>query len=683
MAGPVRERVTAADRRHFDFAETLLRISDELTEEETADVKLFCRHLIPKSQAVQLRRAVDVFNELIELDKIDQENLDFIEEILERIGRPDLIRDILRPFQPPDREIPENPELQPENPELPLKNQGTSHKEASANGNGTSDTYVVVQGQMRMVQETLDRLRNDLARLSGTSRSQVKFRGYKKDESFLVHFSIPRESAALLRHMAQHSDPRLVYMGVKSLQIDAEVPIKVQQEELLCGNKRQMPVDDIEVGCSTRTKQQRAPESWTRLSALNLFSDALSLHLQAAASLEYQGFSYGLIRALVQNYQLREHKMRQLIQNLRNAEKAAKQDGQVEKTDAATQTHLADAADTTGSSGDVSDQFGEESPANEDNEAARQGSDGGSDGREAVFGTEATKGGQHIAGVEEAASPFTWDLKQGVITFGGKGSEPGMFQYPRGVLVSPRNEIFVTDKGNRRVQVHSTGGVYIRHFPTVVPGTEDNDMEPHDICMDANGTLWVVGVGEIAHHVVQYGTDGTTMKRFDLPMNKYNLSRSIAVDMRTNHILVTDDYRGEVQVFRPDGSAERTVRRQEGKMTGVGCIAVDGKGNLLVTDWSINSIYVFDESGDFLFKFGGKGSGEGQLKDPRGICTDTSGHIIVADRRNRRVQIFTRNGEYVRAINVGSEIQGLAVGPQGQLVVTSWRDNTVSVFHNY
>eukprot|EP00058_Branchiostoma_floridae_P002460 XP_002587948.1 hypothetical protein BRAFLDRAFT_87336 [Branchiostoma floridae] len=774
MAGPVREsRVTAADRRHFDFMQTLLRISDELTEEETANLKVFCLHLIPKGHLEQIRRGMDVFVKLMELDKIDQENLEFIEEILEGIGRQDLIRDVLRRFQPPDREIPENPELQPENPEL---QPGTSQEVPNAEGNVTSNTYVVVHGQVRMIQETLDRLRNNIARLSSTRRSQVKFRGYKKHKSILVHFSIPRENTAVLRHMADHSDPRLVYMGVKSLQIDSEVPIKVQQEEPLYDVKRQLPVDDIEVECSTRTRHQKAPQSWTRLSALNLFSDALPLHLQAAVSLEYQGFSYSLVRALVQKDRLREHQMRQTIQNLRNAEvdsntlrqkaevdsntlrqkaevdsntimtlrskliisenrlmealetnevleeklqqaqeyaeKAAKQvtshvmeyrgekppggwpqeyrgekppggwpqEYRGEKADSATQTHLAGSVGTTGRPGDVGDNLGED-PTVTEKETPRPDSGSKSDKREDIFGTGATEQERHTAEAEGAASGPTGDKKQGVITFGGEGSEPGKFDYPRGVVVSPGNEIFVADKNNRRVQVHSTEGVYLRHFPTVVPGTGDKDMEPHDVCMDGNDTLWVVGRGETSDHVVQYSTDGTAMAGFGL--KKGHHFRFIAVDMRTNHILVTDADKGEVQVFRPDGSLVRTVRHPRGEMKGPGYVTVDGKGNILVSEWGTHSVYVYDESGKFLFQFGGEGSGEGQLRYPRGICTDSLGHILVADYGNERVQIFTRHGEFVRTVRTGPEPEGLAVGPEGQLVVTGWFNHTVTVFPNY
>ncbi|XP_035660058.1 E3 ubiquitin-protein ligase TRIM71-like [Branchiostoma floridae] len=355
---------------------------------------------------------------------------------------------------------------------------------------------------------------------------------------------------------------------------------------------------------------------------------------------------------------------------------------QVEKSDAATQTHLADDFGTTGGSGDVGDKLGEDPTAKkEDKTAARQDSGSGGDGREEFLGTEAPEQERHTARIAGAAAGSTGDLKPSVVTFGGEGSKPGKFQYPCGVVVLPSDEIFVADYCNKRVQVHSTEGVYLRHFPTVVPGTGDKDMEPLDVCMDGNGTLWVVGRGETAEHVVQYSTDGTAMAGFDLKNSSYY--RGIAVDMRTNQILVTDRDKGAVQVFRPDGSLVRTVRHPRGEMTRPHYVTVDREGNILVSDWDTHFVYVYDESGKFLFQFGGEGSGEGQLSDPLGICTDSSGYILVADYGNERVQIFTRHGEFVRTVRTGSNPEGLAVGPEGQLVVINSLNNTVTVYPNY
>ncbi|XP_078584576.1 protein brain tumor-like [Branchiostoma floridae x Branchiostoma japonicum] len=174
------------------------------------------------------------------------------------------------------------------------------------------------------------------------------------------------------------------------------------------------------------------------------------------------------------------------------------------------------------------------------------------------------------------------------------------------------------------------------------------------------------------------------MARFDL--KKIGYLRGIAVDTRTNHILVTDADQGAVHVFRPDGSLVRTVRHPRGprgEMVRPMYVTVDGEGNILVSNWETHCVYVYDESGKIPFQFGGKGSCEGQMSGPHGICTDSSGHILVADSWNKRVQIFTRHGEFVRTVRTGFQPATLAVGPEGQLVVTDWDNRTVTVFPNY
>ncbi|XP_078665202.1 uncharacterized protein LOC144907727 [Branchiostoma floridae x Branchiostoma belcheri] len=730
MAGPTGDvdRITEKDRSHFDFMDILIKISRALTDQETKELKVYCSHLIP-ARDLQGSQAVDVFLTLKKLRKIDRENLVFVEEILKRIRRQDLVTDILRPFQRPDREIPENPELEP----------GTSSEGTEEDGS-TSNAYVVLQGQVRLVQETLDLLRNNLATLSGTRRSKVKFRGYKKHKSILVHFTIPRESTAVLRLMANNSDPRLVFMGVTSLQIDAEAPIQVAQGALFNDIKRQRTVDDIEVGCSTRTKQQRAPRNWTRLSALDLFSDALPLHLQVAASLEYQGFSYSLVQALVQKDQLREQEMKKKDQHREQETKKLIQKTEVDSKTIMTlrsklaisenvltisENRLKEALEANAVlekklqqareyaekaakqvTSHVTEYRGEKSPGGWSQEYRGEKPPGGwsqeyrgekpPGGWSQEYRGEKLPGGwsaqvekadvatqthSPLTGAEAAAPRTTGDFRQREITYGRQGSEPGKFRGPRGVVVSPSNKIFVADKNNRRVQVHTTEGVYLRHFPTVVPDTEDKDMKPHDVSIDSNGTLWVVGRGESGEHVVQYSTDGTAMTQFHL--QKIGPYRGIAVDMRNDHILVSDADRKEVEVFRPDGSLVRRFRDPAGEMGRPRYITVDGEGNILVTDWDTTFVYMYDESGKFLLKFGYFGRGEGQLRNPHGICTDSSGHIIVADWGNKRVQIFTRHGEYVRSFETGFQPEGVAVGPEGQLVVTDYYGDSVTVFPSY
>eukprot|EP00058_Branchiostoma_floridae_P002398 XP_002587886.1 hypothetical protein BRAFLDRAFT_87273 [Branchiostoma floridae] len=267
------------------------------------------------------------------------------------------------------------------------------------------------------------------------------------------------------------------------------------------------------------------------------------------------------------------------------------------------------------------------------------------------------------------------------VTFGGEGSGTGQFDGPSGVTVSDEGEIFVADYGNQRIQVFTLQGTSKRQFAAVVPGGEK--INPHDVAMDGEGNLWVVGWTESAHFAVQYNKQGRVLRKFDL--QKTGFARGVAVDTRRNHILITqvtedlDSYlHGAVLVFRPDGRLVKTVGRQQG-MGYPWYMTVNGEGNILVSD---RSVYVYNEDGQFLFQFGAEGSGEGQLSYPRGICTDRAGNVIVADQNNKRVEMFDKTGKFLKHITIDMEYPcAVAMTKHGQLIVTNELNHKVFILH--
>lgn len=48
---------------------------------------------------------------------------------------------------------------------------------------------------------------------------------------------------------------------------------------------------------------------------------------------------------------------------------------------------------------------------------------------------------------------------------------------------------------------------------------------------------------------------------------------------------------------------------------------------------------MYNADGEFLFKFGSHGEGNGQFNAPTGVAVDTNGNIIVADWGNSRIQV--------------------------------------------
>ncbi|KAI8491762.1 hypothetical protein Bbelb_305670 [Branchiostoma belcheri] len=57
-----------------------------------------------------------------------------------------------------------------------------------------------------------------------------------------------------------------------------------------------------------------------------------------------------------------------------------------------------------------------------------------------------------------------------------------------------------------------------------------------------------------------------------------------------------------------------------------------------------------------------------------------SGHIMVANNDNDRVDMFTYRGKFVRTVVNIPNPWGIALGPEGQLVVANTKDNTVTIF---
>jgi len=56
-----------------------------------------------------------------------------------------------------------------------------------------------------------------------------------------------------------------------------------------------------------------------------------------------------------------------------------------------------------------------------------------------------------------------------VASWGSLGNGPVQFDTPHGIAVGPKDEIFVADRGNRRIQVLDTSGKFLREFTIDVP----------------------------------------------------------------------------------------------------------------------------------------------------------------------------------------------------------------------
>ena len=203
--------------------------------------------------------------------------------------------------------------------------------------------------------------------------------------------------------------------------------------------------------------------------------------------------------------------------------------------------------------------------------------------------------------------------------------------------------------------------------------------EAAGVAVNSKGNIFVFSRGNStgpayaarAAQLLEFSPDGTFLREIGHNLYAWSYAHAVKVD-KDDNIWAIDKGSDMVIKFDPQGRVAMVFgRKQEASDEATGAlkkpvpplppvdgmfrqvtdVAWDAAGNTYISDGYINSrIAKVDKDGNWLKSWGEPGKEPGQFNTPHSIAVDAQGKVYVADRGNRRIQVFDGDGKFLRQI---------------------------------
>jgi DNA-binding beta-propeller fold protein YncE len=206
-----------------------------------------------------------------------------------------------------------------------------------------------------------------------------------------------------------------------------------------------------------------------------------------------------------------------------------------------------------------------------------------------------------------------------------------------GVAVDSRDNVYVFNRSEHPVIVYDRAGRFLRSWG------EGVFANAHGITIGPDDTVYCVD--NVDHTVRSFTLDGTLLRTIGTP--------GVAADTGSG------DSGSYLQVQRGGDPFNKPTK-----------LAVALNGDLYVTDGYANArVHCFNPRGELRFSWGGPGTGPGEFNIPHALAIAADGRVLVCDRENNRIQIFSPSGEFLTQWTDVNRPDDVAIAPDGTVYV--------------
>jgi DNA-binding beta-propeller fold protein YncE len=277
-------------------------------------------------------------------------------------------------------------------------------------------------------------------------------------------------------------------------------------------------------------------------------------------------------------------------------------------------------------------------------------------------------------------------------------NKEGQEKLPNGpIVVDAAGNVYVSPWTGVSIWKLSSDGKPVAKFQITAPPREGHFTELGGVAVDSSGNVYAVESVDVDWEygipsIQKFDSTGQVITLWPVPeaaKDKFKYPVRIAVDGSGN-MYVTDqsthcvhklDGQGKyIKSWGGEGTGDAQFDTPEG-------IAVDGSGHVYICDRQNSRIQKFDSDGEFLAKWGKEGSGDGEFHFPAAVAVDKEGNVFVADSDNHRVQKFTAAGQFLTKWGEFGEAPGqfnvplgIAVDKDGNVCVSDSHNHRIQKF---
>ncbi len=220
-----------------------------------------------------------------------------------------------------------------------------------------------------------------------------------------------------------------------------------------------------------------------------------------------------------------------------------------------------------------------------------------------------------------------------------------------GVTVDSKDRVYLVTRGDARVIVYEADGTFVKSW-----GEDTFTERTHGVCIDADDNVYVADDGD--HTVRKFTPEGKELM-----------------------VLGTANKPSDTGY---DGSNMMTITKGAGPFNRPTGVSLAPNGDIYVSDGYGNAqVHHFSADGKLVRSWGEPGNKPGQFYLPHDVCVTADERVLVADRENDRIQIFTLAGEFVDQWTHVQRPTGISCDPKGNIYVSSlwWRVGQKSQVH--